>query len=50
MVLAYFPIGSMIIEDVQNEESRADYAGQTLNRLSKALTIEFGNDYSLYSY
>jgi predicted nuclease of restriction endonuclease-like (RecB) superfamily len=47
MVIAYFRIGKMIIEDEQKGKDRADYAKETLAHLSKALTHEFGKGFSM---
>lgn len=47
MVFAYFQIGKMIVEDEQNGKDRADYAKETLARLSKSLTHEFGKGFSM---
>jgi predicted nuclease of restriction endonuclease-like (RecB) superfamily len=46
MVLAYFQIGKMIVEDQQHGNAKADYAKETLVRLSQALINEFGKGYS----
>jgi len=47
MILAYFQIGRMILEDEQQGIQRAEYAKKTILRLSKELTTEFGNGYSV---
>ncbi|WPU97529.1 PDDEXK nuclease domain-containing protein [Mucilaginibacter sp. cycad4] len=47
MVIAYFQIGRMIVEDEQQGKQRADYAKETLLRLSIALNDEFGRGYSV---
>lgn len=47
MILAYFQIGRMIVEDEQDGRTRADYAKETFLRLSKALNKEFGKGYSV---
>ncbi|WP_316795520.1 DUF1016 N-terminal domain-containing protein [Pedobacter agri] len=47
MVNAYFQIGMMIIEDQQNGMHRANYAKETLVKLSLALNKEFGKGYSV---
>jgi len=47
MVYAYFQIGRMIVEDEQNGQQRADYARETLLKLSVALNNEFGKGYSV---
>lgn len=46
MILAYFQIGKMIVEDEQSGIQRAEYAKETISRLSKELTKEFGKGYS----
>lgn len=46
MVLTYFQIGRMIVEDEQQGHERAGYADKTLVYLSKALSSEFGRGYS----
>jgi len=47
MVFAYFQIGRMIVEDEQQGNQRADYAKETILRLSAALNREFGKGYSV---
>lgn len=47
MIFAYFQIGRMIIEDEQQGNQRADYAKETILRLSIALNDEFGRGYSV---
>jgi hypothetical protein len=46
MVLTYFEIGRMIVEDEQQGKSRADYARETLKNLSRELNKEFGRGFS----
>ena len=46
IVLTYFEIGRMIIEDEQKGKSRAEYAEQTLKQLSIDLTRDFGKGFS----
>lgn len=46
MILAYFQIGRMILEDEQAGTQRAAYAKETILCLSKELTSEFGKGYS----
>ena len=48
IILTYYEIGRMIIEDEQNGNHRADYAKEVLVNLSKQLTKEFGKGYSFY--
>ncbi|MDB5141078.1 MAG: hypothetical protein JWR12_2994 [Mucilaginibacter sp.] len=50
MVIAYFRIGKMIVEDEQKGKGRADYAKETLARLSKALSHEFGKGFSMTNW
>jgi hypothetical protein len=42
MLLTYFEIGKVIIENEQDGKDRAEYAKETLKNLSKQLTKEFG--------
>ena len=46
MVLTYFEIGRMIVEEEQNGKNRAEYGKEILKQLSKVLTKEFGKGYS----
>ncbi|WP_262149966.1 DUF1016 N-terminal domain-containing protein [Chryseobacterium foetidum] len=46
MVLTYFEIGRMIVEDEQNGESRAEYGKALLKDLSIHLTEKFGKGFS----
>jgi predicted nuclease of restriction endonuclease-like (RecB) superfamily len=47
MVITYFEIGRMIVEDEQNGQSRANYGSQILVELSKSLTSDFGKGFSV---
>lgn len=47
MLLTYFEIGRMIVEDEQQGKQRAEYAKETLINLSSFLTNEFGKGYSV---
>lgn len=47
MILTYFQIGKMIVEDEQQGSQRAEYAKETLTHLSNGLNKEFGKGYSL---
>lgn len=47
MVLAYFEIGKMLIEEEQNGKERAEYGKHLLKELSKVLTKEFGKGFSV---
>lgn len=46
MVLTYFEIGRMIVEEEQNGKDRAVYGKNLLQELSKVLTKEFGRGFS----
>ena len=46
LISAYWNIGRVIIEDEQNNNERAEYGKDLLNRLSKQLTKEFGRGFS----
>jgi predicted nuclease of restriction endonuclease-like (RecB) superfamily len=46
MVLAYFEMGRMIVEEEQNGKGRAKYGKQVIKELSKALSNEFGKGFS----
>lgn len=46
MVLTYFEIGRMIVEDEQQGKSRAGYAEEIIKNLSSQLTVEFGKGFS----
>lgn len=47
MVLTYFEIGRMLVEEEQNGKARADYGTQLLKGLSQVLTKEFGKGFSV---
>lgn len=47
MVLTYFEIGKMLVEEEQEGKERADYGKQILKELSKVLTKEFGKGFSV---
>ena len=47
MVLTYFEIGRMIVEEEQNGKNRAEYGQNLLQDLSKVLTTEFGKGFSV---
>jgi predicted nuclease of restriction endonuclease-like (RecB) superfamily len=47
MVLTYFEIGKIIVEEEQNGKERADYGSQLLSGLSGSLTQEFGKGFSI---
>ena len=47
MVLTYYEIGRIIIEDEQKGKYRAEYSKKVLEHLSEQLTKEFGKGYSI---
>ncbi len=47
MVLTYFEIGRMLIEEQQEGKERAEYGKYLLKQLSKVLTKEFGRGFSV---
>lgn len=47
MVLTYFEIGRMIVEEEQDGKERAGYGKQILKELSNVLTKEFGKGFSV---
>ncbi|MFY0675514.1 MAG: DUF1016 family protein [Bacteroidia bacterium] len=47
MVLTYFEIGRMIVEEQQNGKDRADYGKSVLKELSQILSEEFGKGFSV---
>ncbi|MGV8992802.1 MAG: PDDEXK nuclease domain-containing protein [Flavobacterium sp.] len=47
MVLTYFEIGRIIVEEEQKGKERADYGKQLLKGLSQQLTQEFGKGFSV---
>lgn len=47
MVLTYWQVGQLIVEDEQQGESRAAYGKQVLKSLAKTLTSEFGKGFDL---
>lgn len=46
IVLTYFEIGRMIVEDEQNGENRAEYGKEQLKFISENLTKKFGKGFS----
>ncbi len=46
MVITYYEIGRMIVEEQQNGKDRAEYGKELINELSKTLTKEFGKGFS----
>lgn len=49
MVIAYYEIGKRIVEEDQQGNGRANYGEHSLKELSKKLTVDFGNGYSVVS-
>ncbi len=47
MVLTYFEIGKMLVEEEQGGKERASYGKHILKELSKVLTKEFGKGFSV---
>jgi len=47
MVLAYWQIGRLIIEDEQVKQERAGYGQQLLKRISEQLTQEYGKGFDV---
>jgi len=47
MVITYFEIGRMIVEEEQNGKERADYGKALLKELSQVLKKEFGKGFSV---
>jgi hypothetical protein len=47
MIITYFQIGRMIVKDEQQGNERAGYATETLKKLSRFLTGNFGRGYSV---
>jgi len=46
MVVTYYEIGRMIVEEEQNGKERADYGKQLISTLSEKLTKDFGRGFS----
>lgn len=49
IVLTYYEVGRLIIEDEQKGKERAEYGKSVLKELSTKLTKEFGKGYSVYN-
>ena len=49
IVLTYFEIGKLIVEEEQEGKERAEYGRSVLKELSQRLTDEFGKGYSVYN-
>lgn len=47
MIMTYYQIGEIIVEDEQSGRDRAEYSKETLKNLSKQLIEEFGRGYSV---
>lgn len=46
IVVTYWNVGRMIVEEEQNGKSRAEYGKQIIQQLSERLTRKYGNNYS----
>ena len=46
LLVTYWNVGRLIVEDEQNSEHRAEYGKQVLKELSKRLTKDFGKGFS----
>ena len=46
LIMTYWQIGKIIVEDEQKHESHAGYGKQTLKTLSKVLSEEYGKGFS----
>lgn len=49
IVLTYFEVGRLIVEDEQKGKERAEYGKAVLKELSNKLAQEFGKGYSVYN-
>lgn len=49
VVLTYFEVGRLIVEDEQKGKERAEYGKAVLKELSNKLAQEFGKGYSVYN-
>jgi DUF1016 N-terminal domain len=47
MVLTYWQVGRLIVEDEQGGEVRAEYGKAVLDRLAERLTVEFGKGFDI---
>ena len=47
MVITYFEIGKMIVEEEQKGKERAEYGQQLTRELSQKLSTEFGKGFSV---
>ncbi len=47
MVLAYYQIGKIIVEEEQEGQKRASYSKKTIEKLSSKLTGEYGRGFSI---
>ncbi|PKL80958.1 MAG: hypothetical protein CVV25_01895 [Ignavibacteriae bacterium HGW-Ignavibacteriae-4] len=47
MVITYFEIGRMLVEEEQNGNERAEYGKKVVKELSKLLTLNFGKGFSV---
>jgi hypothetical protein len=46
MVLAYFEIGKLIVEEEQSGKNRAEYGLQLINELSGSFSKQYGKGFS----
>ncbi|MFV0269928.1 MAG: DUF1016 N-terminal domain-containing protein [Draconibacterium sp.] len=49
IVITYFEVGKLIVEEEQQGKERAEYGKSVLKELSQKLTDEFGKGYSVYN-
>lgn len=49
IVITYYEVGRLIVEDEQHGEERAKYGKSILKELSQKLTKDFGKGYSVYN-
>ncbi len=49
VVITYFEVGRLIVEDEQEGKERAEYGKSVLKELSEKLSKEFGKGYSVYN-
>ncbi len=49
IVVTYFEVGRLIVEDEQQGKKRAEYGKSVLKELSQKLTKEFGKGFSVYN-
>ena len=49
IVITYYEVGRLIVEDEQHGQERAEYGKSVLKELSQKLTKDFGKGYSVYN-